>query len=415
MKYIIEGGKQLKGEVTLSGAKNSALKLMAASILTKQEVILENVPKIGDVFTMIEVLKSLGVRADFDNGTLVLKADNLTSYEAPFDLVSKMRASIIVLGPLLARLAKSRVALPGGCKIGLRKIDIHIRGLEELGAKIEVSHGFISAQVKRLTGKKIELDFPSVGATENLLMAAVLAKGTTIIENAAREPEIADLANFLSNCGADITGIGTDTIKIEGVKQLKGCRYRVIQDRIEAGTYLAAAACTKGDILIKSADASLLTMVIHYLKEAGLDITANAKGIRARSNGCLRAIDLVTLPYPGFPTDLQGPLVASLAVAKGSSIVTENVFENRFILASELNKMGASVSTQNHHAVIKGVPNLIGTKVKAPDLRGGAALIIAGLLAKGETVVEDAFHVERGYEDISSKLQSLGADIRVER
>ncbi|MHB8840531.1 MAG: UDP-N-acetylglucosamine 1-carboxyvinyltransferase, partial [Candidatus Aquicultor sp.] len=331
--------------------------------------------------------------------------------EAPYELVSQMRASIIVLGPLLARLGRARVAMPGGCNIGSRKIDMHIRGLELLGARFEVGQGFIEAISEKLVGSKIVLDYPSVGATENLLMAATLAEGVTTIENVAREPEIVDLANFLSSMGAHIEGAGTPTMRIEGADKLHGVEYRVVPDRIEAGTLLVAAAITNGDITVEDAIPEHLEMVISKLRNIGAEVIVSGAGVRVAGCKCINPTDIATLPHPGFPTDMQTQFMALLAMANGTSIITENIFENRFMFVHELNRMGSDVQTEGRHAIINGVSKLTGSPVKAPDLRGGAALVIAGLAAEGVTEISDIYHIDRGYHDFEHKLQELGAKI----
>lgn len=411
-KFIVRGGNRLSGKVKIGGAKNSALKLMAAALLTEEPTILTNVPVITDVKIMGAVLERLGATVNFIGPDAVeIRPGRSLFTEAPYELVSQMRASIIVLGPMLARLGRARVALPGGCNIGSRKIDMHIRGLELLGARFEVGHGFIDAVSEKLVGSKITLDYPSVGATENLLMAATLAEGTTIIGNAAREPEIADLANFLSSMGADIEGAGSSTIQIKGIDKLKGVEYRVMPDRVEAGTFLVAGAITNGDILIEDVVPEHLEIAISKLESAGAVINTYDDKIRVRSCNMINPVDIATLPYPGFPTDLQTQFMALLSIAKGTSIITENIFENRFMFVNELNRMGSDVRTEGRHAVIVGVPLLTGAPVKAPDLRGGAALVIAGLVAEGITEVLDTYHIDRGYHNFEHKLQMLGADI----
>lgn len=416
-KYVIRGSKKLEGCVNVGGAKNAVLKLMAASILAEGKSTIKNVPKIKDVFTMGEVLVRLGAEVDYSKEQeITIDTTSSLNDEAPYELVSQMRASIIVLGPLLARLGSARVAMPGGCNIGSRKIDMHIQGLKRLGVNFRVGHGYIHAKADGLRGDLLPLDFPSVGATENLLMAAVLAEGTTVIENAAREPEIVDLANFLRKMGAKIEGAGTTTIEIEGVAQLRSVTYTVIPDRIEAGTFLIAGAITGGDIVVKKACGDHLELVLSKLREVGARIEQKADEIRVSMENRPRSVDVATLPYPGFPTDLQPQMIALLSKAEGASIVTENIFENRFIFVDELNRMGSDIRTEGHHAVVKGVKELTGAEVKVRDLRGGAALILAGLAAEGTTEVSDIFHVDRGYEKLEEKLVALGADIkRVER
>jgi len=412
-KFLIRGGKRLRGEISVGGAKNSALKLMAASILGTEKITLHGIPRISDVHTMIEVLNSLGVKVDWKkNNVIEIDPSGNVKCEASYDFVSQMRASIIVLGPLLARLGEARVAMPGGCNIGSRKIDLHLRGLEALGGQIEMGHGYIEAKADILAGTTVMLDFPSVGATENLMMAAVTARGTTIIENAAREPEIVDLAVFLNAMGAKVRKAGTATIEIEGVTRLKGADHCVIPDRVEAGTFLIAAAITQGDVFIENAKSEHLQLVLSKLKEAGIKIKEEEKGIRAISSSYLRAVDIATMPYPGFPTDLQAQMMALLSLAQGKSVVTENIFESRFMFVEEINRMGSRIHTQGQYAIIEGVQKFTGAVVRCPDLRAGAALVLAGLAAENETEVGEIFHVDRGYENLEKKLQDLGADIR---
>ncbi len=411
-KLLIRGGRRLIGRVKVAGAKNAALKLMAASILADGPVILTNVPKITDVHTMASVLRHLGGLVDLDyRDQVVIDPLTLTGFEAPYELVSQMRASIIVLGPLLAREGRARVAMPGGCNIGSRKIDLHIRGLEALGADIEVDRGFIDAKAARLVGGKVALDFPSVGATENVLMAAVLARGTTLIENAAREPEIVDLAEMLIEMGAKICGHGTQTIVVEGVDRLSGVTHRVVPDRIEAGTFLVAAAVTEGEITVEEVRPNHLELVLTKLKDAGMEVAVEESGIKLIGKRPILPMDVATLPYPGFPTDMQAQIMVLLSLANGTSVVTENIFENRFTVADELVRMGCDIRIDGHHAVIRGVDRLTGVPVKAPDLRGGAGLVLAGLAADGTTEVSDVHHIDRGYENFEEKLRNLGADI----
>jgi UDP-N-acetylglucosamine 1-carboxyvinyltransferase len=412
-KLLVTGGKRLEGEVYASGAKNSVLKLMAAAILAKGKSRLRGVPRIRDVFTMMEVLNRLGVVTDWEQeGTLTITPSEAISCEASYDLIRQMRASIIVLGPLLARLGEARVAMPGGCNIGSRKIDLHLRGFEQLGAQIEMGHGYIRAKADILTGARIFLEFPSVGATENLMMAAVLARGNTIIDNAATEPEIVDLADFLNAIGARIEGAGSKSIIIEGTAELRGADYQVIPDRIEAGTLMIAAAITGGDVWVKNAFPGHLGLVIGKLRQAGVNIEEKGSGIRVISKSRPRPVDIATLPYPGFPTDLQAQMMALLSLADGISVITENVFENRFVFIDEINKMGARIEVKGQHAIINGVDKLRGASVQCPDLRAGAGLVLAGLAAEGATEINQVYHIDRGYEDFEHKLQRLGADIR---
>ncbi len=415
-KIVVRRSNPLKGSVKISGAKNSVLPIMAASLLAEEKCILEDIPGLRDVEVMQEVLASLGsdVKPNPD-GIIEINSAKLDNFEAPYDLIKKMRASFLVIGPLLARMGRARVSLPGGCAIGARPIDLHLKGLSAMGAKINLGHGYVEAQADRLIGDKIYLDFPSVGATENIMMAATLAEGQTIIQNAAEEPEIVDLANFLNNIGASIKGAGTDTIKIQGVKQLGGSRHTVIPDRIETGTYMVAAAITGGDITINNALPDHLKPMIAKLKECGVEIIENGDHLRVIAKNRLKASDVKTLPYPGFPTDMQSQFMAMLSVAEGTSVLIETVFENRFMHVCELNRMGANIKIEGHSAIVQGVEALQGAQVKATDLRAGAALILAGLVADGVTEISDIHHIDRGYIEIEQKLKKLGANIeRVE-
>lgn len=412
-KLIINGGKRLSGTVKIGGAKNAVLPIIAATLLGTTPSTLEEVPDLEDVRTFSQVLEHLGavVRRDEEN-ILSVDSTNITSCEAPYEFVRKMRASFQVMGPLLARLGKVKISLPGGCAIGTRPIDLHLKGFEALGATIDIGHGFIEACAPHgLTGARIYLDFPSVGATENIIMAASLAKGQTILENPAHEPEIVDLANYLNVMGARIRGAGTNIIKIEGVDELKGCNYAVIPDRIEAGTYMVAAAITGGDVWIENALTEHLKPVVAKLKEAGVLIEEEISGVRVRGTGNLRAVDIKTLPYPGFPTDMQAQFMALMTVALGTSVVTETVFENRFMHVDELKRMGANIKIEGRSAVVEGVVKLTGCPVKATDLRAGAALVLAGLAAQGQTEVGYIHHIDRGYDGIVDKLRGIGADI----
>jgi UDP-N-acetylglucosamine 1-carboxyvinyltransferase len=411
-KFVISGGVPLTGRVRVSGAKNSALKLMAASLLTSETTVLHNVPLIQDVYTMADVLRAIGASVIISPDRVEIDPSGDLSYTTPYELVRKMRASITVMGPLLARLRRARVAMPGGCNIGPRKLDYHFSGLEKLGARINVDHGFINVAANHLTGDVISLNYPSVGATENLMMAASLAKGRTVIESAAREPEMIDLAKFLSSMGARISGAGTDTMVIDGVDELGGATHTVIPDRIEAGTFMVAAAATRGEIEIEGADPRHLEIFIGKMRAIGAGIDELDKGIRCRGADTYHGADIATLPHPGFPTDLQAPVIVLLSLAQGHSIVTENVFENRFGFVDELNRLGADVITSGHHVVVHGQRRLEGAIVEAPDLRAGAALVLAGLAASGETEVRRIGHIDRGYENFEQKLQLLGADIR---
>jgi UDP-N-acetylglucosamine 1-carboxyvinyltransferase len=411
-RLLVTGGRRLSGAVDIGGAKNSALKLMAAALLAEGRSVIRNVPDIADCRTMAEVLERLGAGVERHDHELAIDASGTLGMETPYELVRRMRASILVLGPLLARTGRSRVAMPGGCNIGRRKIDLHVRGLERMGTEFSYDHGYLVAETKGpLRGAVISLDFPSVGATENLLMAAVAARGTTVIENAAREPEIQDLADFLSSMGARIQGIGTPTVEVEGVDDFRPTEHTVIPDRIEAGTFAVAACVTGGDVLLRGARADHLDLPFAKLAEAGAHIAIEENGVRVSMDERPAAADLVTLPYPGFPTDLQPPIMAMLATAQGTSILTENVFESRFMFVDELNRMGADIRTEGHHAVVRGVPRLYSAPVRALDLRAGAALIVAALGAEGVTEITDLGHVDRGYEDVDGKLAGLGAEL----
>jgi UDP-N-acetylglucosamine 1-carboxyvinyltransferase len=404
----------LRGEVAVGGAKNSALKLMAAALMIPGEVTLTRVPRIKDVFLMREVLERLGVTVAFENDRLTIDATNEPLEETPYELVTKMRASIQVLGPLLVRLGRARVAMPGGDAIGSRPIDLHLQGLEKMGAKFSSEHGYVEARADRLVGADILLEFPSVGATETLVMAAVGAEGATRIDNAAREPEIQDLAAFLNGCGARISGAGTPTITVEGGDDLTPTSHEIIGDRVEAGTFAIAAAATGGDVKITGVDPSHLRLPLQKLEESGAEVFTGANELRVRMSGRAQAIDLVTLPFPGFPTDLQPPMMVLLAQGRGSSILTENVFEARFLFVDELNRMGSQIRVEGHHAVIRGVERLSAAPVRVPDIRAGAALMIGGMCAEGTTHVYDDGHIGRGYESFEDKLQALGASITTE-
>jgi UDP-N-acetylglucosamine 1-carboxyvinyltransferase len=411
-RIVVRGSGPLEGSVAVEGAKNSVLKLMAASLMAEGRSVLRNVPRIVDVEIMSDLLTSMGadVRRTEDHVITVDVGPDLTP-EAPYELVEQMRASIVVLGPLLARNGYARVALPGGDNFGPRPIDMHISGLEALGVRFEAAHGYIEARCDDLVGTRVVLEFPSVGATENLLMAAVRAKGTTVIDNAAREPEIADLAAFLVRMGARIVGGGTSTIEIEGVDELSPVDHTVIPDRIEAGTFLAAVGVAGGEITLEGARADHMDMLIRKLGDMGMRVSPSSGGLWAQAKGRLRAVDVSTLPYPGIATDYKPFFVAMLAVAEGVGIVTENLFSGRFRYVDELVRMGADIRTEGHHAVVRGRPRLSGAPVRAPDIRAGAALVVAALGADGDTVVSDASHIARGYEDFAGKLRAVGADI----
>ncbi len=413
-KLIVKGGNRLVGAVKTSGAKNAVLPIIAASILGTTPSHLDEVPMLEDVHTISEVLKCLGLAVECSPEKNVLDIDSteITSYEAPYELVRTMRASFLVMGPLLARIGKARISMPGGCAIGARPIDIHLKGFEALGVKIEQGHGYIEASAPEgLKGTGIYFDFPSVGATENIMMAASLAEGTTILENAAEEPEIVDLANYLNKMGAKIRGAGTDTIRIEGVDKLHGADYTIIPDRIEAGTYMIAAAMTGGDIVVENVLPEHQKPLIAKLREAGAVVEEDIDKVRVIGKNPLKAVSIKTLPYPGFPTDMQAQMMAMMVIAEGRSKVTETVFENRFMHVVELNRMGAQISTEGRSAVIDGPCKLTGCDVRATDLRAGAAMILAGLVAEGTTRIGDLHHIDRGYENIVAKLKNLGADI----
>ncbi len=411
----VTGGARLAGSVRVSGAKNSALKLMAASLLAPGRSVVRNVPRIRDCAVMAEMLEHFGVRVRLQDGVAELDASDVHDVEAPDDLVRQMRASIVVLGPLLARCGRARVSLPGGDEIGARPVDLHVRGLERMGAAIRSEHGFLVAEADELHGAAITLDYPSVTATENLMFAAVRARGTTVIDNAAREPEIADVAAYLVSMGARIDGAGASTIEIEGVDTFAPADHTSIPDRIEAGTWAAAAVITQGDVTVANARPEHMELFLAKLADAGAEISVSDAGLRIRQPSRARAVDFVTLPYPGIATDFQPILLAMLATADGTSIVTENVFEGRFLYVGELLRMGADIRTEGHHAVIRGVPRLSAAPVRALDIRAGAAMVLAGLGAEGVTEVTDMSHVDRGYEDFEAKLASLGAEVRRER
>lgn len=414
-KLIIHGGHELHGRVKISGAKNAVLPIIAATLLAQDKpCVLDEVPYLNDVCTIAEVLRQLGAKVDFSRQqhTLFVDSTVLKTVDAPYDLVRKMRASFVIMGPLLARYGKAKISMPGGCAIGTRPIDLHLKGFEALGAEIEIGHGFISATAPNgLKGTSIYLDFPSVGATENIIMAACMAEGQTILENAAQEPEIIDLANFLNIMGAKIRGAGTNVIKITGVPKLIGHNYTIIPDRIEAGTYMVAVAMTGGDIYIENAISEHLKPVIAKLNEAGVKIEEDIDGIRVSCNKRPKAIDIKTLPYPGFPTDMQAQFMAMLTIADGTGLVTETVFENRFMHVDELKRMGACIKVDGRTSIVEGVPSLNGCQVKATDLRAGAAMVLAGLVANGETEVSYIHHIDRGYDNLVEKLCGLGADI----
>ncbi|WP_085994053.1 UDP-N-acetylglucosamine 1-carboxyvinyltransferase [Oceanobacillus senegalensis] len=417
-KIIVRGGHQLNGTVRVEGAKNAVLPVIAASLIASEgKSTITEVPVLADVYTINEVLRNMNVDVEFDseNNTVVIDASNDLKTEAPFEYVRKMRASVLVLGPLLARYGHAKVAMPGGCAIGSRPIDLHLKGFEAMGADIHVGNGFVEAKVDgRLKGAKIYLDMPSVGATENIMMAAALAEGKTVIENCAKEPEIVDLANYLNKMGAKIVGAGTETIRIKGVNKLRGADHPIIPDRIEAGTFMVAAAITGGNILIENAEVDHLRSVIAKLEEMNVKVLEESRGgirvIGPKPNE-LKATDVKTLPYPGFPTDMQSQIMALMLQAQGTSVITETVFENRFMHVEEFRRMGAKMKIEGRSVIIEGPTKLQGAEVAATDLRAAAALILAGLTAKGYTRVTELKHLDRGYVDLTSKLASLGADI----
>jgi len=414
-KLIISGGVCLNGEIAISGAKNSALPILAATLLVDEPVVVGNLPHLHDITTMIELLGCMGVGVSIDEKLRVeADASTVNSYTAPYELVRTMRASILVLGPLLARFGEARVSFPGGCAIGSRPVDLHLKGMEALGASVDVSEGYITAKSDgRLKGAHIVMDAVTVGGTENVMMAAVLAEGETIIENAAREPEVTDLANFLNAMGAKVEGAGTNRLVIQGVEKLHGCEYDVMPDRIETGTYLAAVAATGGKVKLTNTRADILESVLSKLSESGADIESGDDWISLDMHGVRpKAVNVKTAPYPGFPTDMQAQITAMNAISEGTGTITETIFENRLIQAHEINRMGADISVEGNTAVVKGVEGLKGAPVMATDLRASASLVIAGLVADGETVVDRIYHIDRGYECIEEKLQQLGANIR---
>lgn len=415
-RFIISEATRLVGKVRTSGAKNSVLPIIAASLLAEGKSIIEEIPYLNDVKIMCELLGSLGAGVNVSSGQCRLEVtpNSVYSTTAPYELVNKLRASFLVMGPLLAKLGMARISLPGGCAIGSRPVDLHLKGFSAMGAEICQEHGYIEARINgRLRGNKIYLDFPSVGATENILMAAALAEGQTTIENAATEPEIVDLATYLSAMGADIKGAGTDTIKINGVDSLKGTRHAVIPDRIEAGTFMVAAAITGGDVTVENVVPDHLKPVTAKLREAGIEVSEDMSSIRVNASEKTKAFDIKTHPYPGFPTDMQAQMTALMARSEGTSMVIESIFENRFMHVCELKRMGANIKIEGRSAIIEGVQKLMGAQVKATDLRAGAALVLAGLAGDGSTEITDIEHIERGYVRIDEKLRSLGA--RIER
>lgn len=413
-KLLIEGGYKLQGQVDISGFKNAAVAIIPAAILAGDKCIIENLPNIRDVYVLEKILNHIGAEAEFDGETKIMNVDSskIDKCDLPYELAKELRASYYLLGAALGRFKKARVAYPGGCNIGSRPIDQHIKGFEALGAKIDIDHGVIQVEADELIGAEIYLDVVSVGATINIMMAACMAKGKTVIENAAKEPHVVDVANFLNAMGANIRGAGTDVIKIRGVEKMHGCTYSVIPDQIEAGTYMIMAAATKGDVVVNNVISKHLEPVIAKLREMGITVEENDESIRVTREGKLKKANVKTLVYPGFPTDLQQPMSALLTMAEGTSIVTETIYEGRFKHVGELKRMGADVKIEGKVAVIQGIENLSGTRVSATDLRAGASLIVAGLMAKGRTEIDNVYHIDRGYESIEEKLASLGAKIK---
>lgn len=411
--YIIEGGHKLEGTVKISGSKNSALPIIAATILNAGKTVLYNVPNIQDTQMMYKILETLGAKIEKKNGKIKIDTSKIEKFEIPPELMHKMRSSVILAGALIGRYQKATFSYPGGCDIGSRPIDLHLKSFEKLGIQVNQNHGNIECNAEKIKGEKIDLDFPSVGATENAILASVLAEGTTIITNAAREPEIIDLQNFLNKMGAKIVGAGTDEIQIEGVKKLKDISYNIMPDRIETGSFLCFAAATKGNIILENVNATHITPIISKLEEAECKIETSKNKIKIIAPKKLKAIDIKTMPYPGFPTDMQSVFASMLTIAKGTSIIVENIFENRYKYTQELNKMGAKITVEGKSAIIRGTRKLYGADVKATDLRGGAALVLAGLIAKGKTQVEDIEYILRGYEKLDYKLQNLGANINI--
>ncbi|MFG6114086.1 UDP-N-acetylglucosamine 1-carboxyvinyltransferase [Halobacillus sp. MO56] len=412
-KIIVRGGRQLNGTVKVEGAKNAVLPVIAASIIASEgKSVLHDVPALADVVTINEVLRNINAEVSFENNTVTVDASGEIKTEAPFEFVRKMRASVLVLGPLLARYGHAKVAMPGGCAIGSRPIDQHLKGFEAMGAKVNVGNGFVEVNADgRLKGAKIYMDVPSVGATENIMMAAALADGKTILENCAKEPEIVDLANFLNKMGAKIVGAGTETIRITGVDKLNGAEHNIIPDRIEAGTFMVAAAITKGNVLVKGAEAEHLRSLVSKMQEMGVIIEEEDDGLRVIGPNHLKAVDIKTQPHPGFPTDMQSQIMALMLSAKGTSVITETVFENRFMHVEEFRRMNAKMKIEGRSVIIEGPSDLQGAEVAATDLRAGAALILAGLVADGYTRVTELKHLDRGYVDFAEKLAQLGADI----
>ncbi len=411
-KLSISGGVPLHGEVRVSGAKNAALPILCAALLTAEPLVLKNVPHLNDVRTMRSLLAQMGVRSEADDGALTLSAADIDWPLAPYEMVKTMRASILALGPLLARCGEARVSLPGGCAIGLRPVDQHIKGLQAMGAEIDLDHGYIDAKAKRLSGAHFVFDMVTVTGTENLMMAATLASGTTVLDNAAREPEVVDLADCLNAMGAAISGAGTDRIVIDGVSRLSGATHAIMPDRIETGTFLVAAAATGGDVALTGTRPDTLEAVLDKLAEAGVAATIDGSTIRIKRNGRLKSVSMRTAPYPGFPTDMQAQLMALMTVADDAAMITETIFENRMMHVQELKRLGAAIEVEGNTAIVRGAQKLTAANVMATDLRASAGLVIAGLIAEGETVIDRIYHLDRGYERIEDKLSALGARIR---
>jgi UDP-N-acetylglucosamine 1-carboxyvinyltransferase len=415
-RIIVQGGRRLQGEVAVSGSKNAALPILISSLLTSETCVYQGVPHLVDIDTTLKLLSGLGVDVDKgswarDSGDLTIRADQVKNVEASYDLVKTMRASFLVTGPLLARFGRAHVSTPGGCAIGTRPVNLHLKGLVAMGASIDQVHGYVEARAEKLRGAKIYLDLPSVGATENLMMAAALAEGTTVIENAAKEPEIEDLAAVLNKMGAQVQGAGSDIVRIEGVTSLCGVTHRVIPDRIEAASFVIAGVLTGGDVRVTGARPTHLDAFFIKLKEAGVDLVTDENCVRVKGNGKIRSVDVTTLPYPGFPTDLQAQMMVLMSVADGVSVITETIFENRFMHAQELDRMGADIRLEGNRAVVRGVKELSGAPVMATDLRASVSLILAGLVASGTTEISRVYHLDRGYERIEQKLSKLGAAI----
>jgi UDP-N-acetylglucosamine 1-carboxyvinyltransferase len=411
-KLLITGGTRLNGEISISGAKNAALPILCAGLLTAGDVVLNNVPSLQDVSTMLKLLRQMGLNVTQENGVTTLNGSAIDKLEAPYDLVKTMRASILVLGPLLARFGEAKVSLPGGCAIGSRPVDQHIKGLQAMGAEITIEAGYIHAKAKRLRGARIVTDMITVTGTENLLMAATLAEGETVLENAAREPEVTDLANLLASMGAKIQGIGTDRLVIQGVSELHGASHAVIADRIETATFLCAVATTGGDVTVTNTRSDILDVALDKLREAGVIVTSGPDWIRAQMGGRPKAVNFRTTEYPGFPTDMQAQFMAMNTIASGSSRVTETIFENRFMHVQEMNRLGAHIEIDGHTAIISGVDKLVGAPVMATDLRASASLVIAAMAAEGETLIDRIYHLDRGYDRMEVKLSAVGANIQ---